>query len=164
MATKEKAQLIVSSPMFDNEGEIPVRYTCDGDNINPPLVIDQIPKDTVSLAIIMEDPDAPNGTFDHWLVWNIPPRAGISENSNPGINGVNGKGKTGYHGPCPPSGTHRYFFNVYALDTALDLSPQTDKSILRELIEPHILAEGTLLGLYGQLSKIEALAHELEQH
>lgn len=164
MATKEKVQLIVSSPVFDNEGEIPLRYTCDGDNINPPLVIDQIPKDTVSLAIIMEDPDAPNGTFDHWLVWNIPPRPGISENSNPGINGVNGKGKTGYHGPCPPAGRHRYFFYVYALDTALDLSPQTDKHILRELIEPHILAEGTLMGMYAQLGKIEAAAHELEHH
>jgi Raf kinase inhibitor-like YbhB/YbcL family protein len=164
MATKEKGNLVVSSPVFDNEGEIPSRYTCDGDNINPPLVVDQIPKDTVSLAIIMEDPDAPDGTFDHWLVWNVPPKPVISENSNPGINGVNGKGKTGYHGPCPPSGTHRYYFHVYALDTSFDLSPQTDKKVLRQLIEPHILAEGNLLGMYGKLTKKEVRAHALQQH
>jgi Raf kinase inhibitor-like YbhB/YbcL family protein len=164
MGSKEKGRLVISSPVFDNEGEIPERYTCDGDNINPPLVVDQIPKETESLAIIMEDPDAPNGTFDHWLVWNIPPKPGISENSNPGINGVNGKGKTGYHGPCPPDGTHRYFFHVYALDTSLDLSPQTDKEVLRDLIQPHILAEGSLLGMYGKLSKIDALEHTLEHH
>jgi Raf kinase inhibitor-like YbhB/YbcL family protein len=164
MGSKEKGHLVVSSPVFDNEGEIPARYTCDGDNINPPLVVDQIPKDTVSLVIIMEDPDAPNGTFDHWLVWNIPPKPGISENSNPGINGMNGKGKTGYHGPCPPYGTHRYYFHVYALDTSLDLSPKTDKEILRDLIQPHVLAEGSLLGMYGKLTKIAALEHQLEQH
>lgn len=164
MDSKERGHLVVTSPVFDHEGEIPARYTCDGDNINPPLVIDQIPKDAVSLAIIMEDPDAPDGTFVHWLCWNIPPKPGISENANPGINGVNGKGKTGYHGPCPPSGTHRYFFYVYALDTAFDLSPQTDKEVFFSLIEPHILAEGTLLGLYGQFSNAEKREHQLEAH
>jgi len=156
-----KPQLLVSSPVFDNEGEIPARYTCDGDNINPPLVIDQIPGNTVSLVIIMEDPDAPKGTFDHWLVWNIPPRPGISENSNPGINGVNGAGRTGYHGPCPPSGSHRYYFHVFAIDTSLDLDPKTDKKTLQYIITPHILAEGTLLGMYGKMDKIQAAEKEL---
>lgn len=164
MPAKEKGQLLVTSPVFDHEGQIPTRYTCDGDNVNPPLVIDQIPEGAVSLAIIMEDPDAPFGTFDHWLAWNIPPKAGISENSNPGTNGINSSGKTGYHGPCPPSGTHRYYFHVYALDTSFDLSEQTDKEVLRSLIDPHIIAEGSLLGLYGALSEIDTLEHELEQH
>lgn len=164
MSTNQKQRLIVSSPVFDHEGDIPARYTCDGDNINPPLVIDQIPAEAVSLAIIMEDPDAPNGTFDHWIVWNIPPKAGISENSNPGINGINGKGKTGYHGPCPPSGTHRYFFYVFALDIALDLPTHTGKKGLKESMRSHILAEGELLGLYGKLNPVAEAEHHLEHH
>lgn len=142
------ATLYITSPVFQRDGNIPSRYTCDGDEINPPLEIEQIPEGTQSLAIIAEDPDAPKGTFDHWIVWNIPPGRHILENTNPGISGTNGAGKTGYHGPCPPEGTHRYYFHVYALDTALDLPAGSSKKELQTAMQAHILAEGSLMGLY----------------
>jgi len=103
----------ITSAAFINGEDIPVKYTCEGDGIHPPLHIANIPQGTRTLAIIVEDPDAPGRTYDHWVVWNIPPDAAITENSNPGISGSNSSGKTGYHPPCPPTGTHRYFF--YAL-------------------------------------------------
>src|SRR5881394_3412830 len=102
-----EAKLIISSPEFANGGSIPAKFTCDGDNINPPLEIGDIPHGTQTLAIVCEDPDAPKGTFDHWVVWNIPRTDNINEDSNPGISGTNSMHKTGYHGPCPPSGEHR---------------------------------------------------------
>lgn len=147
MASSNK-NLIVSSSAFQHEGTIPSRYTCEGDNTNPPLQIDQIPEGTKSLAIIMEDPDAPKGTFDHWLVWNIPPQGMIKENSNPGISGTNSAEKTGYHGPCPPSGSHRYYFHIYALDAELDLQAGETKETLQTAMAPHILASGSLMGRY----------------
>ena len=101
----------------------------------------------------MEDPDAPRGTFDHWLVWNISPTEAIAEQTNPGISGTNDFGKTGYGGPCPPSGVHRYFFKVYALDTKLDLLAGTDKEALLDAMQEHILAEGELMGLYQKRKK-----------
>lgn len=100
----------VSSPAFDMGQEIPKKYTCDGENINPPLTFENFPDKTVSLALIMDDPDAPNRTFNHWVVWNIRPDIGeIKENFIPGIVGKNSYGDFNYSGPCPPSGTHRYF-------------------------------------------------------
>lgn len=96
----------------------------------------------------MEDPDAPRGVFDHWLVWNISPNEAIAEQTNPGISGINDFGKTGYGGPCPPSGVHRYFFKVYALDTKLDLLEGSDKNALLAAMTDHILAEGEIMGLY----------------
>jgi Raf kinase inhibitor-like YbhB/YbcL family protein len=141
--------LTVSS-VFENEGNIPSVYTCDGENINPPLKVNGIPLETETLALIMEDPDTSRGTFDHWLVWNIEPDTQITENSIPGITGTNGAGKTGYHGPCPPSGSHRYFFNVYALDTRLDLEPGATKKELKEAMDGHILGEATVMGYYGR--------------
>jgi Raf kinase inhibitor-like YbhB/YbcL family protein len=140
--------ITVSSPAFEYEGMIPAKYTCDGENINPPLQIDRLPHETQSMAIIMEDPDAPKGIFDHWLLWNIPPTKRISENSNPGISGFNSSGKTGYHGPCPPSGSHRYYFHLYALDTILDLEPGADKESLQKAMKTHIIAKGTIMGRY----------------
>jgi len=140
--------LLISSPAFQHEEFIPSKYTCDGENINPSLEIDHIPEGTETLALIMEDPDAPKGTFDHWLLWNIFPKSPIMENSIPGISGTNGAGKTGYHGPCPPSGSHRYYFYVFALDAKLDLEVGADKKALQEAMKPHILAKGNLMGRY----------------
>lgn len=153
MANKATGNLIISSPAFQNEGIIPAKYTCDGEDINPPLKVDKIPEGTQTLAIIVEDPDAPKGTFDHWLVWNIPPKNSIAENRIPGISGKNGAGKTGYHGPCPPSGYHRYYFHVFALDNSLDLEAGVDKKALQQAMEPHILAKGSLMGRYQKADK-----------
>jgi Raf kinase inhibitor-like YbhB/YbcL family protein len=118
METAVKTILSVSSPAFEHEGFIPMDYTCEGSNKRPDLIIRGIPEEAKSLAIIVEDPDAPGKIFDHWLVWNIPPADTIPTNVVPGLEGKNSKGKIGYTGPCPPSGTHRYFFKVYAVDSA----------------------------------------------
>lgn len=140
--------LIVESPAFANNELIPAKYTCVGSNINPALVITNIPNGTKSLALIVDDPDAPNGIFDHWIMWNIPVIAVIDENSAPGIQGKNGKGENKYIGPCPPSGTHHYNFKVYALDTKLDLPVGSDKNALLKTMDKHILASGGLIGLF----------------
>ena len=140
--------LKIDSPAFKNEEFIPSRYTCEGENINPALTIGDIPAGTKSLALIMEDPDAPKGSFDHWLLWNIPVADKIEEKTNAGISGTNGFGKTGYGGPCPPSGTHRYFFRVYALDVELDLAAGSDKKLLLEAIDDHVLAMGEIMAKY----------------
>lgn len=142
--------LLISSPSFDFEGHIPAKFTCDGEEVNPHLTIRHIPEETKSLALIMDDPDAPGGVFDHWLVWNIPPQETITENSVPGIQGKNGAGKAEYHGPCPPSGTHRYFFNIFALDTLLDLKPGATKKQLEDAMQGHIVGTGELIGLYSR--------------
>ena len=147
MATKPN-NLELRSTAFSHNGHIPPLYTCEGEDINPPLEVHNISQGTQSLALIVEDPDAPNGVFDHWLVWNISPQQDITERANPGINGTNSFGKTGYGGPCPPSGSHRYFFRVYALDTELDLPAGANKKELQQAMEGHILAEGELMGLY----------------
>ena len=153
MATKKPGSLIISSSAFENEGSIPAKYTCEGEEINPPLHVDNIPDDTQTLAIIVEDPDAPKGTFDHWLVWNIPPEGSIEENRIPGISGINGAGKTGYYGPCPPSGSHRYYFHVFALDKSLDVEAGIRKGALQKAMEPHILAKGSFMGRYQRSDK-----------
>lgn len=141
-------QLKVYSTVFSHNGHIPPEYTCDGKNINPPIGVDNIPEGTKTLALIMEDPDAPRQTFDHWLVWNIPPTEAITEESVPGISGTNSFGNTGYGGPCPPSGAHRYFFRVYALSKKLDLNAGASKEELQERMQDHILAQGELMGYY----------------
>ena len=152
MATEINTTLLkITSSAFEEEGMIPSRYTCEGENISPALAIENIPPGARSLAIIMEDPDAPNGTFDHWLTWNLPIKNKIEENSKAGISGINGFGKNGYGGPCPPSGTHRYFFRVYALDVELDLTPGSNKVILLEAIDDHIMAMGELMGKYKKV-------------
>lgn len=148
-------ELMVYSLAFSHKGHIPNKYTCEGQDINPPIEVSEIPESTKTLAMIVEDPDAPGGVFDHWLIWNISPNEAIAENSNPGISGTNSFGKTGYGGPCPPSGAHRYFFRVYALDAKLDLLTGSDKQALLKAMEGHILAKGELMGLY-QKKKIMA--------
>lgn len=143
-----KATLTISSPAFGHEGFIPDKYTCEGKNINPPIAIKGIPKQALSLVLIIEDPDAPSGIFDHWAVWNIRPTNKIEENSLPGIAAKNSKGEKRYTGPCPPSGTHRYFFKIYALDTLLDLEDDADKKIIEHALANHVLAYGEMMGLY----------------
>jgi Raf kinase inhibitor-like YbhB/YbcL family protein len=144
-------ELTVKSPAFENNKLIPSRYTCDGEEVSPPLIVEGVPEKTRSLALIMEDPDAPAGLFIHWLVWNIPPTDKIQENSVPGTEGLNTNKKNSYHGPCPPGGTHRYYFKVYALDTHLNLSAFSEKEVLENAIQNHILAHGELVGLYRRV-------------
>ena len=147
-------KLIVTSSVFEHEGNIPVKYTCDGEGINPPLHIEAIPEMAKTLAIITEDPDAPKGIFDHWLVWNIDPTdRTIPENSNPGVSGTNSAGKTGYHSPCPPSGSHRYYFNVFALNEHLDLPAGTDKKRYRMQCSHTSLQQGVLWAGLNGISK-----------
>ena len=141
-------ELTVKSPAFEKNKLIPSKYTCDGEEVSPPLIVEGIPEKTKSLALIMEDPDAPAGLFIHWLVWNIPPTNEIQENSVPGTEGLNTNKKNSYHGPCPPGGTHRYYFKVYALGTHLNLGTFSDKEVLENAMQNHILAYGELIGLY----------------
>lgn len=141
----------VTSPVFEHEGTIPEKYTCEGEDINPPLRIHNLPEGTRSLALVVDDPDAPLGTWDHWLVWNISPDvAEIPENSVPqqAVLGTNGFKKKSYGGPCPPFGTHRYYFKVYALDTRLDLPEGSRKKQLEKAMQGHILDQGVLMGRY----------------
>lgn len=142
--------LTVTSPTFENNKSIPSKYTCDGDDVNPPLIIEGIPEETKSLVLIVDDPDAAMGTWDHWIVWNIPPTNKIEENSVPGVDGLNDFRKHSYGGPCPPSGTHRYFFKVYALDTKLNLDSNSRKKDVEKAMKGHILAKGELVGLYSR--------------
>jgi Raf kinase inhibitor-like YbhB/YbcL family protein len=141
-------KLIVTSSAFKNNEPIPRKYTCDGEDVNPPLKIDGLPQRTKSLVLIVDDPDAPMGNWEHWSVWNIAPTNKIDENSVPGIEGLNDFRKHSYGGPCPPSGTHRYFFKVYALDLELSLSINSRKKDVEKAMSEHIVAKGELIGLY----------------
>lgn len=146
--------LDISSEAFVAEGSIPAKYTCDGEDINPPLTIKSTPAEAKSLALIVDDPDAPAGTWVHWLAWNIPVTDRIAESEVPGELGTNDFGMIGYGGPCPPAGTHRYFFKVYALDDELDLPEGSRKGEVEEAMQDHILAYGELVGVYKRsLSK-----------
>jgi len=141
-------ELRITSPAFENGGLIPKKYTCDGDDVNPPLKIEGMPEGTRSLVLIVDDPDAPRGTWDHWIVWNIPPVEKIEEDSVPGTEGLNDFNRRSYGGPSPPSGTHRYFFKVYALDTKLVLNTNSRKKDVERAMKEHILAKGEIVGLY----------------
>lgn len=141
----------IESPSFKNNEMIPSKYTCDAENINPPITISGISQDAKSLVLIVDDPDAPAKTWVHWTVWNIDPKTTeILENSIPqdAVEGVTDFGTPGYGGPCPPSGTHRYFFKLYALDTTLDLSSSATVEDIQEAMEGHILDSVELIGLY----------------
>jgi Raf kinase inhibitor-like YbhB/YbcL family protein len=146
MANNDQLKLI--STVFGHNGHIPPKYTCEGENINPPLKVENIPDGTKTLALIVEDPDAPRGVFTHWIIWNISPNDAIAEKSNPGISGTNSFGKKGYGGPCPPSGEHRYFFRVFALDDELGLLAGATKEDLLNAMKGHILASADLMGVY----------------
>jgi Raf kinase inhibitor-like YbhB/YbcL family protein len=138
----------ITSPSFTHKEMIPKKFTCQGEDVNPALIIEDIPKMTKSLVLIVDDPDAPAGVWIHWVVYNIPITGRIEENSIPGKQGINSFQKTGYGGPCPPSGTHRYYFRIYALDTDLDLEEGISLDVLKEEMKDHILTEAQIVGLY----------------
>ncbi len=141
--------MILTSSDFEHMEKIPTKFTGDGQNINPNLEISNIPENTKSLVLIFYDPDAPTGIWVHWLVWNISPKTSlISKNSIPGIQGKNSWGRNDYGGPMPPSGTHRYFFKLYALDKVLDLKEDSNKQELEKAIQNNILDKVKLIGLY----------------
>ncbi len=143
----------LSSPVFEHGGRIGRRYTCDGEDISPPLSVKGAPENTKSMALIVDDPDAPAGTWVHWLLWNIDPadleikEGQVPEGSTEGLNDFK---KHSYGGPCPPSGTHRYFFRLYALDTNIDINENSEKNDLLNAMEGHILAKTELIGLYSR--------------
>ena len=144
--------LNVSSSAFENKGNIPSEFTCDGQDISPPLSISNIPKNTKTLSLIMDDPDAPMGTFTHWIVWNIPSsKTQFAKGEKFDFpQGLTSFGMTTYGGPCPPSGTHRYFFKIYALDIELDLSEGSGAMDLQKAMSGHIIEESTLMGKYSR--------------
>jgi Raf kinase inhibitor-like YbhB/YbcL family protein len=152
-------ELQIESTAFAESGDIPIRFTCDGDDTSPPLAWSEPPPETQSLALIAEDPDAPGGTWDHWVLFNIPAAIHLLPQGVPadplpnglGIHGSNSWHRLGYGGPCPPTGsTHRYYFYVYALDTDLSLEAGSTKQEIRQAMQGHILAQGSLMARYGR--------------
>ncbi|MEM7554576.1 MAG: YbhB/YbcL family Raf kinase inhibitor-like protein [Cyanobacteria bacterium P01_A01_bin.84] len=151
-----------NSPAFINGNTIPCQYTYDGDNCSPPLSWDSPPNGTVSYVLIVEDPDVSEETFTHWIVYNLPftvkylPEGVTSKPRMPngGVQGKNDFGELGFVGPCPPNGTHRYLFKLYALDESLFLSPGASKSEVMALMEGHILESVELMGIYGKHKSI----------
>jgi len=151
-------KLTIQSQAFAQGGSIPVQYTCDGMDMSPPLKWSDPPDGTGSFALISDDPDAPVGTWVHWVMYNIPedirelpeniPTSGKLDNG--ALQGMTDFRRIGYGGPCPPSGTHRYYFKIYALDTMLDLNPGATKQQLLRTMEGHILAQGELMGRYAR--------------
>jgi hypothetical protein len=149
---EENAPLALTSTAFAQGEPIPVKYSCDGDDISPPLTWGDPPEDTQSQALIMDDPDAPGGTWDHWVIFNLsadmrelPEAASVTATV-----GKNSWGRSDYGGPCPPGGTHRYFFKLYALDTTLSLDENANKSQVLAAVEGHILAETELMGTFSR--------------
>ena len=150
--------LELTSPAFENGGKIPAKYTCDGKDVSPPLKLGPAPAGTKSIALVMDDPDAPGRTWVHWVLLNLPPKTRELPEAMPkkktlengAAHGTSswGSRKQGYGGPCPPSGTHRYFFKVYALDKVIERNVRTTKVQLLKAMKDHILAQGELMGTY----------------
>ena len=139
----------IFSPAFQHNQTIPSKFTCEGEDKNPALAISDVPADAKTLALIVDDPDAPGKTWVHWVVFNIPPTLQqISENSIPGKQGMNDFGRLNFGGPCPPSGEHRYFLKLYALDTTLNLKEGVTKKQVEAAMQGHILSQAELIGLY----------------
>jgi Raf kinase inhibitor-like YbhB/YbcL family protein len=138
----------IRSPEFEHNGFIPAKFTCQGQDINPPLIIEDVPEGAKSLVLIVDDPDAPMTTWVHWVLFNIPVVGKIEEDSILGEQGLNDFGRKDYGGPCPPSGTHRYFFKIYALDARLDLRGDAGKKDVEKAMEGRILGKAELIGLY----------------
>lgn len=151
---KNMGNLSLTSSVFKNGEVLPSLYTCDGKDTNPPLEIFGILEEAKSLVLIMDDPDATGGeTWDHWIVFNMWPTTKIiKQGEEPeGVHGKNSWGKTGYGGPCPPNGRHRYFFKLYALDTILDLEDGATKKKVEEAMNGHVLDKAELIGLYERM-------------
>ncbi len=146
------AKMKITSSAFQQGGNIPSKFSCDGANTNPPLQISDAPREVKSLVLIVDDPDAPSGLFTHWAIWNISPQTStIAEGSTPkGIQATNDFGRSGYGGPCPPSGTHRYYFKIFALDRELDLPFGAKRSQLDAAMKGHVIAQGELMGRYSR--------------
>ena len=152
----KKMEIKITSSAFEDGGLIPAKYTCDGADISPPLQWEAVPEGTSSIALICDDPDAPVGTFVHWVLFNLPAETReLDKNIAPdetlpsgAKQGTSDFGRIGYGGPCPPSGTHRYFFKIYALDTQLGLEAGAAKEQLLKAMEGHVLAKGQLMGRY----------------
>ena len=148
--------LSLSSPAFENGKTIPKRFTCDGANVNPPLQIDDVPRGAKSLALILDDKDAPRGTYVHWVLWDIDPGIReIQENSIPSgaVQGMNDFQKNHYGGPCPPTRPHRYVFKIFALDSKVNLGPKSTKADLEKAMEGHVIGRGELGGVYKREKK-----------
>lgn len=151
-------ELAITSAAFKDGGFIPKKYTCDSSNVSPPLQWSDVPGDTKSIALICDDPDAPMGTWVHWVIYNIPPDINSLPEDVPAdrtletgaMQGTNDFRKIGYGGPCPPGGTHRYFFKIYALDKLFELNPGLTKDDLLNAMGGHILSEGKLMGRYSR--------------
>jgi hypothetical protein len=150
---EEEANMQLMSTEFANNEFIPKKFTCEGEDINPALIIKNIPADTKGLALIVDDPDAPMGIWVHWVVYNIPIISRIDEGSTPGEQGINDFGRQDYGGPCPPSGTHRYFFKIYCLDAELNLKAGLSKRELEKAMQGHILQKAELVGLYKKTAR-----------
>lgn len=159
--TMKADKITLTSAAFEDGGMIPSRFTCDGADVSPPLAWAPVPDNAISLALIADDPDAPGKTWVHWVLYNlpasvkelpenVPPQATLASGA---LQGTNDFRKTGYGGPCPPGGTHRYYFKLYALDAMLDLSAGATKDQLLKAMEGHILAEGQLMGRYSRAGK-----------
>ncbi|MEW5805539.1 MAG: YbhB/YbcL family Raf kinase inhibitor-like protein [Patescibacteria group bacterium] len=146
----EEQKLILFSPAFEHQGYILPEYTCDGENINPPLGIKNVSPEAKSLVLIVDDPDAPMGTWVHWVIFNLNPLIDFIEPGKEpgGIVGLNSWGEAKYGGPCPPSGEHRYFFKLYALDKELDLGHGATKKDVVRTMEGHVLQSAELIGRY----------------
>jgi Raf kinase inhibitor-like YbhB/YbcL family protein len=146
------ANMKITSSAFQEGGNIPSKFTCDGSDTSPPLQIAEVPAGAKSLALVVDDPDAPSGLFTHWMVWNISPKSStIAEGGAlKGVHGTNDFGKSSYGGPCPPSGTHRYYFKIFALDRELDLPAGAERSQLDAAIKGHVIAQGELVGHYAR--------------
>ena len=146
------AKMKITSSAFQQGANIPSKFSCDGPNTSPPLQISDVPGEAKSVVLIVDDPDAPSGLFTHWAVWNISPQTStIAEGSTPkGVHGTNDFGKSGYGGPCPPSGAHRYYFKIFALDRELDLPVGAKRSQLDAAMKGHVIAHGELMGRYAK--------------
>ncbi len=174
LPSPERLTIQVRSSAFTDDGMIPSRFTCDGSDQSPALAWSGVPENSRTLALICDDPDAPGGTWSHWVVFDLPARltglkegvpateavpVPLMEESSPlgsevdARQGTNDFGKLGYGGPCPPSGTHRYFFRLYALDDKLELGPKATRADVLKAIKGHILAEGRLIGKYARGGK-----------
>lgn len=157
---EQKMEIKLTSTAFKEGEAIPRQYSCDGINVSPPLEWTGVPKSAKTIALVADDPDAPSGTFVHWVLYNLSAaNIGLVENLPPteglragGFQGKNGFGKLGYGGPCPPTGTHRYFFKIYALDAELPLKAGATKAEVEKAMQGHIVAQGQLMGTYSRYS------------
>lgn len=153
LADFNRNRMRIESPAFAQDAAIPVEFTCDGKNVRPPLVVTGVPENAKTLALVIDDPDAPFGSWTHWLVWNIPATTiemTAVKLPTGAVEGTTSFGKPGYGGPCPPAGAHRYFFKLYALDVTLDLTPAADAKALDAAMDGHVLDKAGLVGRYGR--------------